>query len=153
MNLHETYSKTRQQFPISSLKIIKRTIGGGFFLIFVVYAGLLLLKGVIAGVVAIVLSIPLRWVYETYYFKNYFYEMGDDYFVIRQGVFTKHETIIFYNRIQDIYIDQDFVSRLFGLYDVHISSFMGEAHVYGLNKANAEGLRSALLEAARNVKQ
>lgn len=169
MNLHEIHSKTRDRFPISARKILKKTIGATFALS-------ILVTGLFIGFVLSTQDTPpawisstflwfftplmlvalVRWVYELYYFKNYFYEMGPDYFVIRRGVFTTHELVILYNRIQDIYIDQDLLDSVFELYDVHISSATATsgwaAHVDGLTKAHAEGLRSALLEAARNAK-
>jgi len=47
-------------------------------------------------------------------------------------------------------VDQDLLDRIFGLYDVHLSSATissgMEAHIDGLEKQAAEGLRNILLQ-------
>lgn len=55
-----------------------------------------------------------------------------------------------HERIQDVYVDQDLLDRIFGLYDVHLSSATVssgmEAHIDGVEKQAAEDLRNILLQ-------
>lgn len=156
MDLHEKNSKTRNQFPLNSKKIWERVFTQTGVWVWFCLAFGFFVDG-FAATIAFLFFIPLTWLYEDSYFNSYFYEMGDDFFMIRSGVFTTHELVMLYNRIQDIYIDQGLFDHLFGLYDVHISSATEAsgpvAHIDGLTKADAEGLRNALLDAARNAKQ
>ena len=51
-----------------------------------------------------------------------------------------------YGKIQDVYVDQDLLDRILGIYDVHISSATYssgiEAHIDGVDKVGAEGLKN-----------
>ncbi|HEV2917100.1 MAG TPA: PH domain-containing protein [Candidatus Babeliales bacterium] len=73
----------------------------------------------------------------------------DGLLVIRKGVFTKKEITVPFERIQDVYIDQDLFDRLFGLYDVHISTATAtsniRAHIDGVEKKIAEEIRALIL--------
>lgn len=106
---------------------------------------------VILGVYLFVafLSVFLTYLYQLWYFSVYFYDFTPDYVVIRKGPITPHEITIPYERIQDVYVDQDLFDRFFGLYDVHLSSATAssgmEAHIDGVEKAAADGLRTTLL--------
>ncbi len=70
--------------------------------------------------------------------------------VIRKGVITSRETTLPYTKIQDVYMDQDLLDRIFGLWDVHVSTptvTSGvEAHLDGVNRKNAVALRDAILK-------
>jgi putative membrane protein len=94
--------------------------------------------------------IVVTYFYQLWYYNVYFYDLTADYIVIRKGPITPHEITIPYERIQDVYVDQDIFDRLFGLYDVHLSSATvssGEAaHIDGLEKLASDGLRNALLQ-------
>lgn len=67
------------------------------------------------------------------------------------------ETILPYEKLQDVYVDQDVFDRIFRLYDVHVSTatFMSgfEAHIDGVNKENAEAIREIILENIRKNKK
>ena len=84
----------------------------------------------------------------------YFYDLTNDFIVIRKGVLTPKEINVPYERVQDIYKDQDILDRIFGLYDVHISSATISsglsAHIDGVEKPAAEGLRDLLLKTVQN---
>lgn len=71
--------------------------------------------------------------------------------VIAKGVFSRNEVTLPMNRIQDVYVDQDILDRIFGLYDVHVSSATAASgflsHIDGVNKANSEALKELLLDA------
>ncbi len=90
-----------------------------------------------------------QWVYENNYFKAYFYDAAEDVLVIRKGWITPRETNLPYEKLQDVYMDQDVFDRLFKLFDVHVSTATSmsafEAHVDGVNAENAEAIRKLLL--------
>jgi membrane protein YdbS with pleckstrin-like domain len=159
-------SKTREQFPLSHKKIIKKTIASSV----VVAILLLIVWGVLAfalssigqkaggwlgittfGIfVFLFLLILLTYLYQRWYFAVYFYDLTNDYLVIRKGAITPREITIPYERLQDVYVDQDLLDRIFGLYDVHLSSATvssgREAHIDGVEKQAADGLRTIILK-------
>ncbi len=162
-----TMSKTREQFPLSYKKIWKKTITGIFgwipFSVFLVVLGIYFARWgesdaarwlVTSGIFFGLLSCLLTYFFQRWYFATYFYNFTPDFIIIRKGPITPHEITIPYERIQDVYVDQDFYDRLFGMYDVHVSSATVssdmEAHIDGLEKNAAEGLRAQLLEAVRS---
>jgi len=55
-----------------------------------------------------------------------------------------------YSKIQDVYVDQDILDRMMGLYDVHIASATAassiEAHIDGVDKEASDGLKNFLLQ-------
>jgi membrane protein YdbS with pleckstrin-like domain len=165
------YSKTREQFPLSRKKIIKKTITKtigaivgmiiAFFMVFMFVIGQSekisapnWLGTLILGFIGFtVLVMILEYFYQRWYFAVYFYELGQDFIQIKKGPITPREITIPYERIQDVYVDQDIFDRMFGLYDVHLSSATissgMEAHIDGVEKQAAEGLRNLLLETVK----
>ena len=165
-------SETRKQFPLSNKKIIKKTLTSTvawvFFLIvlwvFLMFTfssvsqqfnqeSLILSWSWITTFVILVLliaSVLLIYYYQCWYFATYFYELDPDYIVIRKGPITPREITVPYERFQDVYVDQDIWDRIFGLYDVHISSATissgMEAHIDGVEKQAADGLKAILLQ-------
>lgn len=92
----------------------------------------------------IVLDLIATSIYHYLYYKLYYYNFTDEGAEIRKGVVSRQTGHVQYDRIQNIYIDQDFLDRIFGLYDIHYET-AGEksafySHVDGLNKENAEKL-------------
>ena len=167
-------SKTREKFPLRRKKILKKTItasigpvlllsilfGFGAFIVLTgpkihsfsdVGAGILavfLLLGVfVIGIIALI------FYYQRWYYAVYFYDLTSDYVIIRKGPITPQEVTIPYERIQDVYVSQDILDRIFGLYDVWLSSATissgMQAHIDGLEKNAAEGFRSVLLQKIR----
>ena len=96
------------------------------------------------------LVVLLTYFYQRWYFMVYFYDFTSDFIQIKKGPITPREITIPYERIQDVYVDQDLLDRIFGLYDVHLSSATissgMEAHIDGVEKQAAEGLRNILLQ-------
>jgi len=162
-------SKTREQFPLSYKKIIKKTMAST-----IVYTILLLVIGgvitfslgsagqeafswlslVVVGFFGLLFLIfLLTYLYQRWYFAVYFYDLTSDFIQIKKGPITPREITIPYERIQDVYVDQDLLDRIFGLYDVHLSSATAssgmEAHIDGVEKQAAEGLRAILLETVK----
>lgn len=164
-------SKTRDQFPLSKRKILKKTVGSllGWIIIALVIFGILVFsvgpkngsntafwfasQAILTGILVLISSVViffLIYFYQRWYYAVYFYDLTPDYIVIRKGPITPQEITIPYERIQDVYVDQDLLDRFFGLYDVHLSSATissgMQAHIDGVQKPAADGLRAALLQ-------
>ena len=158
-----------EQYPLESTKPMKKTIAGVFGLIGIVFlCGIFFFlsfigeqqngdfasfnfTGIITLALAVVIIIfVLKYIYEVFYLKYYFYDATKTELIIRKGVFSRNEITLPFNRIQDIYIDQDILDRIFGLYDVHVSSATVASaflsHIDGVNKANSEELKKFLLK-------
>jgi membrane protein YdbS with pleckstrin-like domain len=161
------YSKTREQFPLSYKKIIKKTIVstlniGILLLIFWIFFARPLIPifekeiNWLGDTITFLffgllfLSILLIYFYQRWYFAVYFYDLTDNFIQIRKGPITPREITLPYERIQDVYVDQDLLDRIFGLYDVHLSSATissgMEAHIDGVEKQAAEGLRNIIIQ-------
>lgn len=89
-------------------------------------------------------------IYVKFYIKYYFYDGGMDFITIKKGVFAPTEIHVQYQKIQDVYVDQDILDRMMGLYDVHIASATVssgiEAHIDGVEKETAERLKDFFLQ-------
>lgn len=158
-------SKTREQFPLSTKKVLKKTVTGALIwtilllIILVVLVFFLSLKPESSGLLGIAtigilvlmfIIILAVYLYQRWYYAVYFYDLTPDYIVIKKGPITPREITIPYERVQDVYVDQDLLDRFFGLYDVHLSSATissgMEAHIDGVEKPAADGLRAMLLQ-------
>ena len=158
-------SKTREQFPLSPKKIFKKTLAST--LVWIILA--LILWGVLAATLSsgtdtggwlaistvgifgfLFFIILLTWLYQRWYWAVYFYDLTSDYIVIKKGPITPQEITIPYERVQDVYVDQDLLDRILGLYDVHLSSATISsgmaAHIDGVEKQASDGLRAMLLQ-------
>jgi membrane protein YdbS with pleckstrin-like domain len=164
-------SRIREQFPLSKKKIIKQTIGdivGSTLFYCFIY---LIISTVVPENLGKPIEIPKvfivgfllvsyvgSYLYRWRYWAVYFYDLTPDSVVIRKNPITPTEIIVPYERIQDIYVDQDLLDRILGLYDVHLSSATltsaAMAHIDGVTREGAEGLRAILLEKVRErIKQ
>jgi putative membrane protein len=107
-----------------------------------------------AGIVLWIIVIFLYSWYVKAYIRRYYYDAGPDFVTIKKGVFAPAEIHVQYQKIQDVYVDQDILDRIMGLYDVHIASATAasaiEAHIDGVEKAAAEGLKDLLLAKLKN---
>lgn len=106
--------------------------------------------GLLGLLILIGLLVAIVYCYQRWYYEVYFYDLTPDYIVIRKGPITPHEITIPYERVQDIYVYQDILDRLFGIYDVHLSSATISsgmaAHIDGVEKPAADGLRDLLMK-------
>ncbi len=161
-----TTSKTREQFPLSTKKVLKKTVAGTLIwaiLLLIIYGisafFLISSSQSMGGYLGIVtfgvfgfffLIVVLIYLYQLWYYNVYFYDLTPDYVVIKKGPITPREITIPYERVQDVYVDQDLLDRILGLYDVHLSSATissgMEAHIDGVEKPAADGLRAMLLQ-------
>jgi putative membrane protein len=89
-------------------------------------------------------------IYVSAYIKRYYYDATDSYVTIKKGVFAPAEIHVQYAKIQDVYVDQDILDKIMGLYDVHLASATVasgiEAHIDGVDKEGADGLKNLLLQ-------
>ncbi len=159
-------SKTREQFPLSEKKIIKKTLKVNlvlvviFLVVWIIAAVSIGFSGgtsaavlglaIVATLVFLFLFFSVTYLYQKWYWSVYFYDLTDDFIIIKKHPITPREITIPYERIQDVYVDQDLLDRFFGLYDVHLSSATISsgmaAHIDGVERQAADGLRKALLE-------
>lgn len=93
------------------------------------------------------------WYYKTY-IARYYYDVGDQFITIKKGVFSPTEIHVQYQKIQDVYVDQDIMDRFMGIYDVHIASATVnsgiEAHIDGVDQVVAEKIKNLLLNRIQN---
>jgi membrane protein YdbS with pleckstrin-like domain len=155
-------TKTRQKYPINKKKIIKKVIISSLAFLFLFSCvgifGIILAVSdnsnvgifmVIGSILAFAAVVVLSYLYHTWHFATYFYEILPEYVMIRKGPIMPNEITILYQKIQDVYVDQDLFDRMMGLYDVHIAtatfSSGNLAHIDGLLKEDAGKLRDELL--------
>lgn len=161
-------SPTRDKFPLSPKKVIKKTITssliwlvlvfflGGFIvpIIAMIGRGALFFPAILINLALLAIIIIPTYLYQKWYFNTYFYDLTNDYIIIRKDPLTPKEITIPYERVQDVYVDQDLFDRFFGLYDVHVSSATissgMEAHIDGVEKPAADGLRAVLLDTVKS---
>ncbi|MDO8554560.1 MAG: PH domain-containing protein [Candidatus Micrarchaeota archaeon] len=144
----ETVRDLRTTYPLENVKPIKKTIGSMIVLTVLTMVAFILAK-TFAIIIIGALLILLIFVYEWFYFKNYSYKTNDKVLIVKKGVLGRSEIFIPYNRVQTIFLDMDVLDRVFGLYDLHLSTIgiRAGSHIDGLNSANSEGLKKELLAA------
>lgn len=146
-----------KQYPLKKAKIVKKTVGlvvaystGVFFVAVLLALVLNLFAGIIALVVLFAVLIVVAFIYESIYYKNYFYDLTEEGLVIGKGVINSWRITVPMHKVQEVYLDQDLLDRVFGLYDLHLSTATDvsgrEAHIDGLGKADAEKLREILFD-------
>ncbi|MFM2331048.1 MAG: hypothetical protein RLZZ26_555 [Candidatus Parcubacteria bacterium] len=103
-----------------------------------------------AACIFLTVTVAVYAAYMKAYIKRYFYDANDNYITIKKGVFAPAEIHVQYSKIQDVYVDQDIIDRIMGLYDVHLASATAasgmQAHIDGVEQAAAEGLKNFLLQ-------
>lgn len=164
-NMKLAMSKTREQFPLSEKKPLKKTVpsiiatvvlfviifaSGIFCSVFLNWSFSTIFMWIVLIAIFLAIACFLTYQYQVWYFQVYFYDLTDDFIIIRKRVFTPREITIPYERVQDVYVDQDLIDRIMGLYDVHLSSATitsgMEAHIDGVEKEAADGLRKIILD-------
>jgi putative membrane protein len=168
----ETYSMTQQQYPLSHRKFWKKMLQKflpwaivslvfGLLIGLVFYAGAGEGKGLGAGMYVLITLLAAVVIFVIFFFvpyglyvhayiKRYYYSCDENFITIKKGVFAPAEIHVQYSKIQDVYVDQDILDRVLGIYDVHIASATVasgiEAHIDGVGKEAAEGLKHLLLD-------
>jgi len=109
----------------------------------------ILLVGIMFFLAFFIILTVIYSLYYQAYINRYYYDCGPDFITIKKGVFAPSEIHVQYQKIQDVYVDQDIFDRMFGLYDVHIASATVtsgiEAHIDGVDTDVAESLKNILL--------
>ena len=146
----------REQYPLHPNKIVKKTISYTLsvfvLLLFVGAIGLALAPLVCLPLIVVVPVAIYFWQKE--YYKTYFYDLDDNGLEIRKGVFFPRSITIPHEKVSDIYVDQDILDRIFGLYDLHFSSASATsgafAHIDGMDKKTTDSLRAVLVSAFKS---
>lgn len=157
-SLKEIMPTLVSKIPLEARKPLKKTVAlfFGFLIIFVVICAIsffaapqFLMQILLYGIAFLIFIATIKFVYEIFYLKSYYYNLTEDCLLIRKGVFNITEVIIPFERIQNVFVDQDIFDRIFGLWDVHVSTVtvhsMMEGHIDGLNQQNAKLLAELLL--------
>jgi uncharacterized membrane protein YdbT with pleckstrin-like domain len=154
------------QYPLSSKKFLKKMLGSiipallmsvilGFGIAYLlninaVYFSTIITQGISISIVFLLIILGLYSWYFKAYIQTYFYEGSENFITIKKRVFTPREIHVQYAKIQDVYVDQDLIDRILGLYDVHIASATAasglEAHIDGVEVGVAEGLKNFFLD-------
>jgi len=170
-------SPTREKYPLSPKKIIKKTITSMIGWFFGLSSLLLMIGGMVGGIMSdsnqdmtsflsflfislyifvflMVVIALLTYLYQRWYFALYYYDIREDYIVIKKGPIAPKEITIPWERIQDVYVDQDIFDRMFGLFDVHLSTATLtsgiQAHIDGVEQQASDGLRTVLLDKVKS---
>ncbi|MES2623396.1 MAG: PH domain-containing protein [Patescibacteria group bacterium] len=161
-------SNLKTQYPLSPKKLTKKMLASAIpFFILAMIIGIpgamgiqaltspgsdimmTLIFGILGGLFAFAIIMFIYSLYIKYYIKTYYYSDDEDFLTIKKGVFAPTEIHVQYLKIQDVFVDQDILDRILGIYDVHISSATYssgiEAHIDGVDKAGADGLKNLFL--------
>ena len=170
-------STLRKKYPLRRLKIIKKSISNIARPMLVVLALILLTSFILFSaselplreligirrttlaftllVLAGSLYLAVYPLYQILYYKLYFYDIDEENLTIRKGVFSKREVNLPFSRIVDVYIDQDFVDMIFGLYNLKFSTATAEsgkfAHIDGVSKKSAEAMKEIILDEINDI--
>ena len=151
---------TCKKWPILQQKVVKKTlatmislISAAAFTLFFFSSLVISILGAnsVLGMILLIFGISTLaiYAYEQAHFNRYFYDLTSDFLIIKEGVFTYGETTLPYSRIQDVYVDQDMLDQVFGLYDLHIPTASGQsgltAHIDGLSFESSEAIKKMIL--------
>ncbi|MGA1872006.1 MAG: PH domain-containing protein [bacterium] len=154
----------RESIPLQKRKIIKKSIENSIGLLFI-YGFFLFMLIVfkvnnptseipklflrIACLLFIIISCFIIPFYEYWYYKRYFYDIDTKNIIIRKGVIAQKEITLPFSRITDVYVYQDILDVIFGLYDIHMSTPTEQsgqfAHIDGVDKSGNEKLKQIIL--------
>ena len=163
--------KLVEKYPLEKRKPLKKTILKYFWYLIVLIVALVYLyisvaikrttieqanaftKIILSPKFLIIFSVIvliLTYIYEIFYLKYYSYNLSENTLIVKKGVFTRNEINLPLNRLQDVHVDQDILDRIFGLYDLHVSSatmISGRlSHIDGLNKTNSEAIKKLIMD-------
>ncbi|MHB8710177.1 MAG: PH domain-containing protein [Minisyncoccota bacterium] len=158
----------KDQYPLSPRKYWKKMIEKTFlWIIILVLASPIVIIAIMGGgsttsvivsfsIVLLILAFIMGGysIYVRAYIHRYYYDATGSYITIKKGVFAPAEIHVQYTKIQDVYVDQDIIDRIMGLYDVHLASATAasgiEAHIDGVEKTAADCLKNFLLQKLQN---
>lgn len=154
--------------PLQKRKLIKSSIKGIawlFLFLGLAVAALFLaqaVKGIpvttgtiITGILIFLAGLAWEVAYPLFYFLTYHYDIDANNVIIRKGVLARREITLPFARITDVYLEQDMLDVLLGLYNVYISSPTVEsgkfAHIGGLSKEGARLIRESILAGINSI--
>lgn len=92
-------------------------------------------------------------IYQWLYLWTYYYDLDEHFLHIRKGVIIRRTITVPYNRIQDVYFDQDLMDHVFHLYDLYVATASNSsfdiAHIDGVNHRNGLILQNMIFEKMR----
>ena len=164
VSLDQLSPELSREFPLENKKIIKRTFAGAIalwitvILLAIFFAAYLFASFlpqmpdpvlIVTGVAVLLVVIFIaKLVHEYLYLKTYFYNVTPDAVIIRKGVFNVKEIVIPYRKVENIFVDQDILDKLLGIYDLHLSTVTIHSayfsHIDGLSRENAEKLKKVI---------
>ncbi len=163
----ETHSSFQLQHPLSPKKFWKKMIEKIIPILFIS----LFLGGLLGGIIgkltddfngfyflmiipAFIMVFGLYGWFVKVYIERYYYDCSESIITIKKKVFTPTEIHVQYQKIQDVYVDQDLLDRIMGIYDVHIASATYssgiEAHIDGVEKDVADRIKNYFLAKMQN---
>ncbi|MEM3364566.1 MAG: PH domain-containing protein [Candidatus Micrarchaeia archaeon] len=172
MQVYEDYEKaTCYQIPLSKRKLIKKAIEGLSRLMLIIIAisfiasmwgnlnfqdhSRIISSAVIVWVFLTILTTAALLLYNHVYIRNYYYDIRAEGIVIRKGVLMKKELSLAYEKVQEVYIDQDLLDKLLGIYDVHLKTAAEHsedfAHIDGLSGSSAQKIKGMIIENIRKT--
>jgi len=101
-----------------------------------------------SAAISIFVPTTVSYVWARLTYRFFLYEISDNELRVESGVVTKNYVTIPYNRIQNVNIYRDIISRIFGLSTLYIQTAGTggvEAVLPGLLREDAEVLRAELL--------
>jgi len=161
-------------YPLEKRKIFKKTLvkGGGIILVFLLISFIWLsikfklipLLDIFSPVADILFYVDIFLLFlllvslveEIIYFRNYFYDLKEGSLLVSKGILEKHEVLVPIDKIQDIYVDQDLLDKILGLYDLHVATAgfgSTDIHIDGINYMSAEAIKELLLGKAGKAKE
>jgi membrane protein YdbS with pleckstrin-like domain len=88
------------------------------------------------------------------YYDRYYYDWSINTLTIRKGIIRRKQIYLPFEKVQNVFKDQDLLDRIFGLYDVHLSTVgngsIDMCHIDGLTKENSDKMVIVLL---RQIKE
>jgi putative membrane protein len=112
---------------------------------------------VYAALGILLLSILGVFLYSKWYFRLFLFELRGSYLFSRKGVLTPDYTMIPYENIQDVHIDQPVVEKALGICNVRIFtatfSSRGSEMINGLSVADAEAFKNAVFQKIKEVRK
>jgi putative membrane protein len=107
----------------------------------------------------IIFIIHVVWtvLYQKMYYDRYYYDWSQDTMTIKKGVIDIQQIFLPFEEIQNVFLNQDLLDRIFGIYDIHVST-AGRAsvilcHIDGLSRENADKLLPILLAQVKKNRQ
>jgi len=145
-----------ERYPLEKRKILKKTVQSvfgiiaGFAVLFFFFLNVSFNLFLVFPVIVLILILSVvSYIYQWYYYRNYFYDLVEGKLVVKKGVISTKQTTVPLGKTQDVYLDQDIFDRLFRLWDLHISSASQssgfEAHIDGVSEANGRAMYNLLL--------